>query len=683
MKPNWWWIVMLGLLIVMEFNWVHLTDVDQVWGQEGCTVWEFGEATDSTDEPRLLGVLGNGTPFDVAWNADGSVLAVGSNQGVWLYSSVLERIGELAATEMTTFGWSRDGRKIAMVTATGGLMVWNVETRELLWETMILNGEIVELSWSHDSRVFAVIGKDACLRVISAEGDLEVMRAIPLSYVPLHITWHPTRAELGLIYNESLDEFEPQYMVEVWDMDTLTMTAQQRSGDMIYFFDVQDLIWSPNGEWLTIVPTYTAFTFWSPTTNDVDLIDAMMAGNAQVEAYDWWANGRGLLWSYYNYQVVAYDDPYVGSSTLSQALGGDLEYENTWGNADQVIDLAVQPMHETFAAITASTIYLVDRATNEEMAMREDFGLPLAVWDETAGRFVAEARGRLNVGRQIREVDYLTVEIVEDGNVITTIQDPYGAGFGGYTRLSPDGNVLLTLSGYSTLTLWDVTTGTARVQDIQLVLSPNIAVVAVATEPYAGNFSVRWSPDGQYFYALGADYNTLIEAVSVWDGVTGELIGTWEGSLVEIAWNPTSDLFAIATDQMLEVWNGATQEVVLSQARGERGVLSRMEWTADGQWLAGVNQEQEIEVIEVVTGETLVTLVGHEDEIWELAWSEGGSQLASVDTNGNLLIWNITTGETRLTLPHALWVVSIKWSPNGEQIAAVLGNKTIWVWDVR
>ncbi|MDY6901969.1 MAG: hypothetical protein SWZ49_28435, partial [Cyanobacteriota bacterium] len=87
------------------------------------------------------------------------------------------------------------------------------------------------------------------------------------------------------------------------------------------------------------------------------------------------------------------------------------------------------------------------------------------------------------------------------------------------------------------------------------------------------------------------------------------------------------------------------------QLGGHNGLISRVEWSQDGNSLASSSFDKTINIWNVETGECIQTLRGHERRVWGIALSPDGKTLASGSSDQTIRLWNTQTGEPKEIIP--------------------------------
>ncbi len=89
-----------------------------------------------------------------------------------------------------------------------------------------------------------------------------------------------------------------------------------------------------------------------------------------------------------------------------------------------------------------------------------------------------------------------------------------------------------------------------------------------------------------------------------------------------------------------------------------------------------------IEVLRVVSGTPITTLIKHKRIVTALAFSPTGEHLVSGDEEGNLYVWTVEPWrELREFIGHTGEITAMVFHPNGSQIATISHDRTARVWD--
>lgn len=303
----------------------------------------------------------------------------------------------------------------------------------------------------------------------------------------------------------------------------------------------------------------------------------------------------------------------------------------------------------------------------------------LGIWDLKTGEQLFSIESRYTHpktyfswspdGKYLAAFDTSTIRIVEaqTGNLLQTfnikkIED---------ITWSVDGESLITLSQYESLTVWNVKTGEP--------LRP-------LSEHTSWAMNLAWSPDGSML-ASGAENGEI----AIWEPATGKRLKSFhdpKGLVRNLTWSPDGKKLATGGVNTITIWNVGTGE----QSRElnlNTVALSSLAWSPDGSTLASISYEGTPILWDPFTSNQfriLPTKYGNQNS----AWSPRGDLLGISNESGvvEVTLWNPQTGEAELTHKR---VQDLAWSPLADIVASISDNgtgyggddTTVVLWDPR
>ncbi len=339
----------------------------------------------------------------------------------------------------------------------------------------------------------------------------------------------------------------------------------------------------------------------------------------------------------------------------------------------------------------------------------EDGSLALSLWDVATGRLLGQlAEGgylglcyasdgkRLaalqNRGQEVEIWDLKKREKVQTWPVHVVAEECPGV-FPNFA-FTADARALIARGENRSLRVWDLTTGkVVRTLDT----SPN----------EVGAFAV--SPDGVFLAAVGMTRKTesIVADVSmdgiarVWDLRTGKelhadlqrpppakAVGHDQTALCELVFRPDGKAFVLrGPGPTLSVYETASGKAVRRHAIKGAGWIKPHAVAPDGRWLASVESERSLRVLDLTTGRDLIATRGHDGTVWDFDVSPEGRYFLSVGgvnrTGLGCIVWETATGRPYDAIQDRDFEEGeLAWADGGKTILALSPDRVIKVFDI-
>jgi WD40 repeat protein len=626
--------------------------------------------------------IGSGAITDMALSPDGTVLAVASSRGIYLYDALtLDLITSLLLPDeksASTVAWIADGKAV-LAGYADGVRAWNIESGAVNWWYPKIT-DVTHLDWSEAAYRAVVLNtgfsEEAMrvniytdLRVMDAYSDRVLIRRTDLSQNINQAFWSPDGNRLAylegkplpLVYPDTDAEPQdmPQAQVVIWLADGSQPDIRLFPADEL--LDVQSVAWSPDGTRIALdIGLDETSEIQIRDANDGRLLYTLPAGAAPM----WSADGsRFLIYQdFYEEGVIIYNAEFEEAQFLpigntQQVLlssDGSRIYANQWGtlviydtNGQPLASLDQHPFRTLEAVWSPDGNYLATRSDNSPSNVATVF-----IWDD---------------------VGNLRQHIFTDG----VINSMYW---------SPDGSRLALAK--------------SNALEIHTLASAESIVIAV-DHPH----QVAWSPDGTQLAAI-LDTGD----VDIWQVTTGgnlehvsspvaNLDGTANSSDSRIVWTQAAGLRWLIRD-----WDGVSRIYTSGQVEpiADLGALdyvisgSNPEFLPDGRLRYTLYSDTNTISIYDVDSKQVVESRQLRREITGLSLSQGLNCHATFGTSeqilntayGSLYIYDQTGQLIRdqLLIPTAIDDIYasgfIAWSLDGTRSAVVLDDGTVMLWGV-
>ena len=243
-----------------------------------------------------------------------------------------------------------------------------------------------------------------------------------------------------------------------------------------------------------------------------------------------------------------------------------------------------------------------------------------------------------------------------------TLPGGFGADF------SPDGTLLAASGPDSTAIIWDVSS------------RREVRTLAGHSGDQYG-VSVHFSPDGKRLATASAD-----GTAKVWNVATGDELLTLVGhteTLIDCIFSSDGNLLAtVSYDDTVRVWDSKTGEELLFL---EQPAAAFITFNPSGTKLAiaiATMGDGWVEIIDVTTGEVMLTLTGHADDVNDVAYNTDGTKIATASNDGSVRVWDTSTGEELMKFGgQDVPLFSLEFSPDDRFIAAGGYDGRVKIWD--
>lgn len=610
--------------------------------------------------------LGKGWIQTIAYSPDGTLIAVGSTIGVWIYDAetgeeltlltgqqigegrvVFSPSGQLLAScgnlDNAFCLWDvRTGRRVhkiiadkrgtrdvafspnGNVLATGqwsarSIRLWDVNTGSLLREFTGYNHSVNNVTFSPDGKT--IVGMSEAQVIF---WDIETAQ-------PIRRFTQPN----ARFYNMALSP----------DFQTLAIYGEKRTDDkrewFIYSYDVksgkrkhiielsvegtQYLIFSPDSQLLLSSGWNSPIYVWDAQTGK--RIDSFFAGESRGVA------GGICGWAF---------TP-DGQTLALASLGGNIELwdANTFRFLSST-NITGHPL------LTYSVAFSRDGNT---IASGHGDG-SIRLWDADTGIFQRELIGHA-------------------GNVVSVV-------------FSPTEPILVSGSYDRTIRLWPYNRSTITISfggiggALDVIRTGHLGVVN----------SIAMSPNGQMI--ASGSYDTTVR---LWNVETGEHLHTFaEGNrdVQSVAFSPDGETLASSSDAV-RLWNVNTGRLLHTLREGDGHFFGgyRIAFSPNGKIIAstfehglvGVSKlpDDGIHFWDVQTGELVRTI--RMSSLQSLAFSPNGKIIAGGNILGNINLWDVQTA-TQLREFKGGEVADLAFSPDGKTLASGGHDGTVLLWDI-
>ena len=334
--------------------------------------------------------------------------------------------------------------------------------------------------------------------------------------------------------------------------------------------------------------------------------------------------------------------------------------------AGYFVDLAISPSGDRVASFATDEVKVWDPQTGQ-----------VQLTLQTVGRlgFSPDGARLITSGENGDGTGKIKVWNVRDGELLTSIERK----FCWQAVFSPDGKSLVAGSGegeigHSRLTVWDATTGEER--------------FSVDAGPLV--YGIAWSPDGDTIASGGA-----IGSIKLWDAQSGELRHSIKahvrGKINSLEFSPDANwLVSGGDDKTVKIWNAETGELNLT-LKGHRHQVAPVSFSPDGSRIVsgsnvvpGNANDTTAKVWELVTRKRPRVITAHEGEwVHALNFDTDATRMVSGGSDHSVRVWDVVTGNLIRSLQgHEGWVNDVAFAPDGTSVFSCSVDGSIRIWDL-
>jgi WD40 repeat protein/serine/threonine protein kinase len=642
-------------------------------GEDGLVlIWD---AESSRPDSALAGNGKAGSA--VAFSSDGARLASGGDdQTVRIWDAKKGRVmaeGRGHSSSVTGLVFLPDDKQIASASLDHTVRLWDAATGR---ELHVLRGHaawVHGLACSGDGKRLASAGEDRTVKLwdVGAGTEQATYRG----------HWESVRSVAFSRDGKTVASASWDQTVRLWDAGTDQFAVTFREAK-----DVQRTVLSPDGKLLGLISKDSKVRLWDAVTSKAV---RSLVGHASEVCCIAFSPDSKYLASGSRAQWIK-DNKVSGSAELKLwEVASGKELLTRRGHEGDIETLAFSPDGRAIAtggddgtiklwdAKTGATVWTltghqwivwgVAFSPDGERLASGGADNTVRLWDLTAGRAAGILQGHQDVVAAVAfssDGQYLasgardeTVKVWDwrTGREAFTLH--------GHTKqvtsvaYHPNGRRLVSTSGDGMVKVWDAVNG---------------AEVLTLRGHENWVFSASFSRDGQLLATASMD-----DTIRIWPAPPeGEELLTLYGPGVAAGVVFTPDgrfLVSCGGDRLhprigneAKVWDPATAE----QRAVFRNCGPAIAVLAGGERVATPGLENTVKILNVQTGEEVLTLRGHERIVTSLSFQEATGRLASGSEDGTVRVWNVATAKELSTFRQKQPVTCVTLSPDGRRVAS-------------
>ena len=581
--------------------------------------------------------LGKGKIHQVAYSPDGTIVAVATQIGLWLYevrnnnkSSFL--LPHKCSIESIAF--SPDGKILATGSNDNLVRLWDVAT-----------GKLKNTFIGHSSELLIVVFSSNGNKLVSASiGEINLWDVVTRTHIQTIEQFIGDKSDISFINNNLIiAEFPLEGERKIIKLSNLS-TGKKMWSTKKFQKHFRKVTISPDGKSMASANNDGIVYLWD--INSSEHRKTLQAHKNVVDSLAFTPDGSTLATGSWDDTIGIWD---VKSGKHRKTLSGHNSsvYHISFGpDSDSLVSGSTDGTvrmwdvntgtHKNVGTGHIRNVYNIWFSPDGKTLISESFG-GLHLWDVKTGEHKRTLKGH--------------------SKRITCFS------------FSPDGKSFATGSSDKTVRLWDAISGKT-----EKILKGHTGSI----------YKILYSPDGKTI-ATGSEDKT----VRIWDTRMGSLRHTFTGHTdffnSGLAFSPNGKILAnINQDTIIQLWNAVTG-THLKSLTGHKTEIRHITFRPDGKILASTGEEDErnVRLWDVSSGKSKELNMGDIYKTHKVMFSPDGKTLVSSSMTHEIQFWDTETGKLKKTLTgHTQNVSDIAFSPNGKYLSSASSDKTVRLWDV-
>ncbi|MFJ5560432.1 AAA family ATPase [Streptomyces sp. NPDC093250] len=564
--------------------------------------------------------------------------------------------------------WSADGRMLATASRDGTARVYDARSgRPVL--VLPSDGAMVEsVAWSPDSAQVTTAGRDHVVRVWDAVSGEPVRLLTGAGDIGRQVAWSPDGLHIAATFKDRV--------VRVWEARTGRLVHELRGhGD-----DVWGVAWSPDSSLLASASHDQTVIVWDHAAGTATVT---LTGHTDfVEGIAWSPDGRRIATGSGDHTARVWD---AATGELRLLLRGHTDY---------VWNLAWSPDGRMLASASSDrTVRIVDAEDAKVLAVLRGHTDTVwgVTWSPTGTQLATGSTDGTGIVWDLRPRGAETTLV--DGHDGPVNEAVWSGADSRIATASDDGSLRIWdaatgIPAGPVMRLEDrVWSVACSPHGDRFALSTNDGLLRVADGTGRTLFEQRgevvegcaWSPDGRRIATGGHD--GAIRVLSAQDGTELMKLTEHQDWVSRVSWSPSGRLLASCSDdRTCRLWDTSDSRQ-LTVLRGHENYVEDAAWSPDEARVATASGDWTAAVWDTATGRRIDTLKGHEGRVRAVAWSPDGRYVATGSDDRTVRLWSAATfEEVGVVGVHQDKVTSVAWSRDSERLLTGSADGTARVW---